>query len=94
MNKGEFKAKAKQKIDEFTAKLNDLIAEKAAAHEDSKSDFDEALKELESMKSDLDNKYSKLEHPADDQWEEAKAAFLSASNSFEEEFSKVKSRFS
>jgi chromosome segregation ATPase len=93
MNKEEFKARAKQKIDEFSAKINELKAERAAAKEDSKSDYDEALKELESKKSELDNKYTELENAADDKWEEVKATFLSASNSFEEGFSKLKPLF-
>lgn len=94
MNKEEFKAKAKQKIDEFNAKINELKAERAAAKEDAKSDYDEALRELESKKSELDNKYSELENAADDKWEETKVAFLSASKDFEEGFSKIKSLFS
>lgn len=94
MNKEEFKAKANQTIDEVFAMINTLKAKRDAAKEDAKSDYDEAIKELKSKKSEMESKLADLEDATEDKWEEAKIAFSSASDSFKEGFEKLKSLLS
>jgi DNA repair exonuclease SbcCD ATPase subunit len=94
MNKEEFKAKANQTIDDVSAKINELESKKESAEQGAKSEYDEAIKDLKSKKSDLEAKYADLENASEDKWEEVKATFSSASDSFREGLTKISSLFS
>lgn len=93
MNREEFKAKANQRIDEISAKINELKAKRASVKEASKDKYEESIKELETRKADLQSKYQDLLHASDEKWEEVKSAFSSAADSFKEGFSKIASLF-
>ncbi len=94
MKEEEFKAKASQRIDEVSAKINKLKAKKEPVQGDSKSKYKESLKEIESKKAALEEKYTELENASEEKWGEVKNAFSSASESFKEGWNKVISLFS
>ncbi len=94
MTKEEFKFKAKQSIDEVSAKINELNAKRASVKADVKSKYEDALEDLKSKRDILEAKYHELKNSTDDKWEEVRDAFSSASNSFKDGLSKISSLFS
>lgn len=94
MKKERFKAKANQRIDEVSAKINELKAKKESVQGDAKSKYEESLKELESKKAALQAKYTELENASEEKWDEVKNVFSSASESFKEGWNKIISLFS
>jgi len=91
MNKEEYKAKANQRIDEISAKINDLKAKKESVKQGSKDKYIESINNLETKKADLQSKYEDLMNATDEKWEEVKNAFSEAADSFKEGFSKIAS---
>lgn len=92
MNKQEFKAKANQTIDEISAKINELKANKASAQDDLNKEIAKSIKNLELKESGLKDKLAKLEQVSDKEWENAKEAFLKAKESSNEALHKIESR--
>jgi hypothetical protein len=93
MNKEEFKNNAKKSIDDIFAKIDELEAKKDKAVSAAKIEFEEKIAELKLKKAELESKYSKLLNATEENWEEVKTAFASASVSFKEGFSKLASLF-
>jgi hypothetical protein len=93
MDRENFKNKAKQSIDEIFAKIDELEAKKDKALEGAKVEFEEKINELKAKKDELTAKYNMLMDSSDENWEEVKSAFSSASESFKEGFSKIGSLF-
>jgi DNA-binding transcriptional regulator GbsR (MarR family) len=94
MNKEEFKAKAKQYIDEISAKIHEMEANKESVKSDAQSKYKETIKELNDKKDVLQAKYENLENIAEDKLEETKLLFSSAAKTFEEQVSKISGLFS
>jgi hypothetical protein len=93
MDKENFKNKAKQSIDDIFAKIDELEAKKDKAIGEAKIEYEKRILELKSKKVELQAKYNKLVNASDENWEEVKNAFSSASDSFKEGFSKIASLF-
>ena len=93
MDKENFKNKAKQSIDDIFAKIDEFEAKKDKAVGIAKAEYEEKIAELMLKKTELAEKYEKLVNSTEDNWEEVKAAFSSASESFKEGFSKIASLF-
>ena len=93
MDRENFKNKAKQSIDEIFAKIDELEAKKDKAFEGAKIEYEVKITELKAKKEELTAKYNKLMDSSDENWEEVKNAFSSASESFKEGFSKIGSLF-
>jgi hypothetical protein len=93
MDKEKFKNKAKDSIDEIFAKIDELEVKKDKAIGEAKIEYEEKLAELKSKKIELQAKYDKLVEASEENWEEVKVAFSSASESFKEGFSKIASLF-
>jgi cytochrome c556 len=91
MNKEEFKAKASQTVDLVSARINELKAKKESVKEEAKAQYNEAIDDLESRKSTLERKYAELENASEDKWEDVKETFITASDSLNKGFSKLKS---
>jgi hypothetical protein len=93
MDKEKFKNKAKDSIDEIFAKIDELEVKKDKAIGEAKIEYEEKLAELKTKKIELQAKYDKLVEATEENWEEVKVAFSSASESFKEGFSKIASLF-
>lgn len=89
MNKEVFQAKAKQKMHEFSAKINELKAKKAAASEDGKKKYDEMITDLKSKQSELEAKFNELQDASKEKWEEAKSTFDSISDSMKKSINDI-----
>lgn len=90
MNEQEFKAKASETVDMVATKIDELKAKKESVQEDVKAQYNDSIEELESRKLALEKKYAELENASEDKWKEVKGTFLSASESFNEGFKKIK----
>lgn len=91
MDKEKFKLKATQSIDDFFAEIDELEAKKNKVKNEMKVEFEENLISLKLKKEDMQRKYDLLMKPSNDKWAETKTAFISASESFKEGFSKITS---
>jgi hypothetical protein len=94
MEREIFKNKAKESIDEVFAKIDELEAKKDQAMAGMKAEYTEKLAELKAKKDELQANYDQLLVATEDNWEEVKEAFSSASVSFKEGISKIASIFS
>lgn len=93
MDREAYKNKAKESIDEIFAAIDELEAKKNKALAGAKAEYSEKLAELKAKKDDLQVKYDRLLAATEDNWEEVKGAFSSASDSFKDGFSKIASIF-
>ena len=93
MNREKFKEKAKKKIDEIFAKIDDLEAKKDLAVGQTKIEYEKKIAELKLKKDELSAKYDKLVNATEENWEEVKTAFSDASKSFKNGFSSIFSIF-
>lgn len=93
MNKEAYKAKANQRIDEVSAKINEIKALMARAEYDAEQKYAESLQALKKKRDEMKARYEALEDAGEGKWEEAKEAFNSASESFKEGFEKLASIF-
>lgn len=93
MDRENFKNKAKENIDELFAKIDELEARKDKAIGDVKTGYEEKLAELKAQKEELVSKYNQLVDSSEENWEEVKETFQSATDSFKEGFSKIASLF-
>lgn len=93
MNREEFTEKANAILGEVNAKIKDLEAKKEAAERDLES-YDDALDDLESRKEDLMERLNRLDDMDDDEWEDVREWFASASDRFREGLSKIAGLFS
>jgi lipid II:glycine glycyltransferase (peptidoglycan interpeptide bridge formation enzyme) len=93
MERELFKEKAKESIDAIFAKIDELEARKDQAIAHAKLEYEEKLTELKAKKAELVACYDKLTEATEDNWEEVKETFSSASESFREGFSKIASLF-
>ncbi len=92
MNKQEFKLKANQTIDEISAKINKLKADKNSTQDDVKNEIEKNIKNLELKESELKVRLPKLEKASDKEWENAKEAFSKARENYNEALHKIESR--
>lgn len=93
MEKTEFKEKAKRKIDEIFAKIDDLEGKREKAKEEAKSTYDTIIADLKAKKKELQEKYEALDQAKDEKWAEAKKDFDTSAESFKKGFSKLLSLF-
>ena len=93
MDREKFKNQAKKSIDEIFAKIDILEAKKEKAVGEVKAEYEKRIIELKAKKIELLAKYNKLVSASEENWEEVKNAFSSASESFKEGFSKIASLF-
>lgn len=93
MDRENFKTKAKESIDDIFAKIDELEVKKDLAIGQAKAEYEEKLVELKLKKDELVAKYDSLFAATEENWEEVKEAFSSASDSFKEGFSKIASLF-
>lgn len=93
MNRNEFKTNAKKSIDNLFSKIEELEAKKDKASAETKAKFGEQLSALKASQKDLMEKYKNMSEASEEKWEETKAAFSAASESFKEGFEKIKSLF-
>ena len=100
MDKEKFKEEAAKAIDEIFAKIDELEVktEKLKAQNDrafveAKEEYEKKIAQLKLKKEDLMLQYSKLQNSTDDEWDDIKLAFSSASESFKDGFSKIASIF-
>ena len=91
MNRTEFKEKAKQTVDDFFAKMDELESKKNQAKEEVKSSYDRKVEKLKAEKAGLKEKYNNLMTVSDEKWEETKKAFTNASESFKEGVAEITS---
>jgi hypothetical protein len=87
MEREEYKAKAKQTIDDLFAHIDKLEAKMNKAKADSKEKYKTEIDELKLKGAELQDKYNKLEDAVEDKWEEVKAAFQESIPSFKKGFS-------
>jgi hypothetical protein len=87
MEREEFKAKAKQTIDDLFAHIDKLEVKMNKAKADSKEKYKTEIDELKVKGAELQDKYNKLEDTVEDKWEEVKAAFQESIPSFKKGFS-------
>lgn len=90
MNKEEAKAKAKNSIDQITEKIESMERKKDEITSDVKNEFEEQIKNLKSLRTEMRQKYDEMKQKTDARWEEAQEAFSRASNKFEQGFSELK----
>jgi len=93
MEKQEFKEKAKKRIDEIFAKIDELEASKDKVKDDFREKYNESIADLKKKKDVLIARYNELDEAKDSKWAEVKDAFSDASDSFKEGFSKLTSIF-
>ena len=93
MDRENFKNKAKESIDDIFTKIDELEAKKDLAIGKAKAEYEEKLVELKSKKDELVAKYDSLLAASEENWEEVKGAFSSATESFKEGFLKIASLF-
>jgi chromosome segregation ATPase len=78
---------------EYEEKLAEVKAKKEKALEVVKSEYDEKIVDLKTKKDELLARYDRLAEATEENWEEVKDAFSSASESFKEGFRKIASLF-
>ncbi len=93
MEREDFKNKAKKSLDEIFAKIDELEAKKDKAFNEVKAEYEETISELKKKKDELLTKYNRLSNASEEDWEEIKNAFSSASVSFKDGVSKFISLF-
>lgn len=93
MEREDFKNKAKESIDALFAEIDQLEAQKEKIIGNVEAGYAEKLAELKGKKEELQAKYNQLMRSSEENWEEAKATFTSAADSFREGFSKIASLF-
>jgi hypothetical protein len=100
MEKEKFKEEAAKaideifaKIDELEAKTEELKAQNDRAFAEAKEEYEEKIAQLKLKKEDLMLTYRKLQDSTEDDWDDVKLAFSSASESFKDGFSKIASIF-
>ena len=90
MDRENFKNKAKQAIDDMFAKIDELEAKRGKIHGEAKAEYDNMIKQMKKRKDQLVAKYNKLKSiKKDEEWDEVKKSFSSASRSFREGISKI-----
>lgn len=94
MNKQDLKKQANKIIDDAASKIEELKSKKESLEGQAKSTYDETIKNLEAKKAEMEAKYAELEQASDEKLKEIGKVFSSASSSFEEGFTKIKSLFS
>lgn len=92
MNKQEFKAKANQTIDEISAKINELKADKESAQENIKKQLEENIRSLEVKESELKDRLKDLENASESQWEDAKKTFSTIREKYNKTLSEIESQ--
>jgi len=93
MEREEFKAKAKQTIDDVFTRIDKLEAKMNKAKADSKVKYKTEIDELKLKGAELQDKYNKLEDVVEEKWEEVKTAFQESVPSFKQGFSRLGSIF-
>ncbi len=93
MKKQEYQQEAKNFIDDVFAKIDELETKKDKIVGEAKFEYEKKIIMLKSKEKDLQEKYDDLINASDDKWEEVKSAFSSATDSFKEGLSKIKSLF-
>ena len=91
MNRVEFKEQAKQTVNDFFAKIDELEAKKNQAKDEVKGSYDRKIEKLKAEKEGLKEKYDNLMNATDEKWDETKKAFTSASESFKAGVSEITS---
>mgnify|MGYP001551165300 CR=1 FL=1 len=90
MDKEEAKVKAKNSIDQITEKIESMEQKKDEITSDVKNEFEEQMKNIKSLRTEMRQKYDEMKQKTDARWEDAQEAFSLASNKFEQGFSELK----
>ncbi len=89
MERQEFKEKAKHRIDELFAKIDELEAKKEKATGETKARYNEMIADIKKLKNDLNEAYRSVESATEKDWKEKKKIFNASLESFQEGFSKL-----
>jgi uncharacterized coiled-coil DUF342 family protein len=93
MEKNAYEQKAQAKIDELSAKVEVLNAKKDAAKADTKIEYEEKIKELNSLKNEIKEKFDNIKNSSDDAWKELKSGFEKSSKIMEDTINSALSKF-
>jgi len=85
------KEKVKNQIDEMDDQIGVWEARMESIKAEVRAQYREKLAALKVKRNEMKIKYDELADSTEDKWEEAKVVFSSASESFKEGFSKLKS---
>lgn len=92
MDKKEFKAKAKQTIDNLFQQAEQLEQKTQELKTDAKAQYQVAVQNLQSQKTTLINKYKQLEQTTDENWETVREAFSNGVQAFKDTLAKTPSQ--
>jgi len=87
------KEKVKQQIDEIDDQIDLWESRIESVKADAKVEYKKKLSDLKTKRNEIRRKYDELTDAAEERWDESKEVFTSASDSFREGFSKLKSLF-
>lgn len=87
------KEKVKNQIDEMDDQIGILEAKAESSKAEYKVEIKEKIAGLKAKRNEVKARFDELANATDDKWEESKRIFSSASESFKEGFSKLKSLF-
>lgn len=94
MNREEFQAYAKKKIDDIYDTIEELEKKRDKASDAAKARINEQLDSLKERKADLSNRFDHLKNASGESWEEVKAAFSESADSFKAHLTNIKTHFS
>lgn len=93
MNKEDFKVKANEVLNDFTARIEELSRKSEDLSNDLKVEFDEKLQQLKQEKEHFKAKMEDMNREAGPAWDDAKVDFSHALDNFKSGFRKLISIF-
>lgn len=93
MERAEFKAKAKKKIDDLFSKIEELEDRKEQLKDDVRKEYEQHIFDLKVKKAELEMEFNALEQETEDKWESVKQSFSASAESFGEGLAKIGSFF-
>jgi ABC-type phosphate transport system auxiliary subunit len=93
MDRQTAQKKAKQKIDDIFAKIEELELKKDKVQTEARETYNKKIAELNTKKTELQAKYDDLLNSAEDKWEESSSVFSASAEHFKKGFSELGNLF-
>ncbi len=93
MERNEYRENVKKSIDDIFDQIEVLKTKADNASEKVKQEYNQKIKELESLRDQMENKLDELTNAADSKWDDVKETVNSSLESFKEGFKKLGSLF-
>ncbi len=93
MERNEYRENVKKAIDEIFDQIEALRGKADKASDKVRQEYNERIKELESLRNQMESKLDEIADAADSKWDEVKETVNSSLASFKEGFKKLGSLF-